>query len=164
MEREETMTKKLQAFGLAGLTVLLLIPGLWAQANPYHKYLTAADIEKVTGLTGVKEVPRNPQKGAGGNLNFADGDGNLILIASFLTAGDFKAYKSEEDMVKETVEGVGEEAFFGPGSSDPPYLLLIRKGDRCLALSTFVSDADPLKTRIPMPQLIAIGKIVIGRM
>jgi hypothetical protein len=39
-------------------------------SKSYNDYLTAADIEKVSGMTGVKLIPKDPSKGAGGNLNF----------------------------------------------------------------------------------------------
>lgn len=93
------------------LLCLSLIPRSLAQPTEYDKYLTVADIQKVTGLTGIKQVPRDPQKGAGGHLNFADDKGNMILLASFLTAEEFDFYKSEEGLVKE--EMPGKAAFHG---------------------------------------------------
>jgi hypothetical protein len=158
------MIKRAGILGMAIFFALGISQNLLAQGNPYDKYLTASDIEKITGFAGVKQVARNPQQGAGGHLNFADQNGNMILIASFLTSDDFQAYKSEENMVKTFIQGIGDEAFVGPGSSDPQYMLLVRKGDKCVALSTFINPDDPLKTQIAMPQLIALGKIVVDRM
>lgn len=96
-----------------------LISGSFAQSTKYDKYLTVADIQKVTGLTGIKQVPRDPKKGAGGHLNFADGKGNMILLASFLTSEEFDFYKSEEGLVKEKIPGLGDEAFSGPATGTP---------------------------------------------
>jgi hypothetical protein len=53
-------------------------------SESYNDYLTAADIEKVSGLTGVKSIPRDPGKGAGGNLNFSASDDNLIVMVQFV--------------------------------------------------------------------------------
>ena len=158
------MIKKIGMLSLAILLGLSLVPNLKAQGSPYDQYLTIADIEKATGLTGVKRVPREPRKGAGGNLNFANQNGDMILIVSFLTKADYGFYKSTEGMLKEPVKGLGDEAFIGPGSSTPVYMLVILKGDKCLALSTFPKPDDPDKTRLTMDQVIAIGKVVIGRM
>jgi hypothetical protein len=158
------MIKRAWTLGLAMLIVLSFGAGLQPQSNPYNKYLNVADIQKVTGMTGVNEVPREPRKGAGGHLNFASQSGDLILIASFLTAADYNSYKSAKGMLKEPVPGVGDEAFIGPGGEDPSYMLIIRKGDKCLGLSTFMKIDDPGKTQLAMDQVIAIGKIVIDRM
>jgi hypothetical protein len=42
--------------------------------------------------------------------------------------------------------------------------LVIRKGDKCLARSTFLMLDDPTKTQLTMDQVIAVGKVVIDRM
>jgi hypothetical protein len=158
------MTKRVWTLVLALLFVFSLVSNLQAQGNPYDKYLTVADIQKVTGLTGIKQVPREPRKGAGGHLNFVNQNGEMILIASFLTAEDYNSYKSAENMVKEPVKGLGDEAFVGPGGSEPAYMLLVLKGNKCLGLSTFPKTDDFKETRLAMDQVIAIGKIVIDRL
>jgi len=150
------------------LTILLIllltsIPNLRGQTNPYDKYLTVADIEKVTGLAGVKQVPREPRKGAGGHLNFADKNGNIVLIASFLTAEEFGFYRNEKSLVKATISGVGDEAITGP-AADPQYMFAARKGDKGVALSTFMDPVTLDKTVLTMDQLIALGKIVVERL
>jgi len=148
---------------LAAVIFVYAAPGVLAQGTPYDKYLTAADIEKATGLTGVKLVPREPRKGAGGHLNFANAKGDLVLLASFLSAADFNSYKNAPGMVKSQVQGLGDEAFIGP-ASDLPYMLVVRKGDKCLALSTFADSQKPGANRLTMDQLKAVAKVVIGRM
>jgi hypothetical protein len=136
---------------------------LLAQELDYSKFLTVADIQKVTGLSGVKQVSRNPQRRAGGHLNFERADNQMILIASFLPLSQYEAYKNEKDMVKSMVQGIGEEAFIGPGVMDPQYMLVFKKGNYCVAISTFVDVEDPDKTTLTMNHVIAIGKIVAGR-
>jgi len=148
---------------LAAVIFVYAAPGVLAQGTPYDKYLTTADIEKATGLTGVKLVPREPRKGAGGHLNFANAKGDLILLASFLSAADFNSYKNAPGMVKSQVQGLGDEAFIGP-ASDLPYMLVVRKADKCLALSTFADPQQPSANRLTMDQLKAVAKVVIGRM
>jgi hypothetical protein len=160
---QERQMKKNLILGIAIILFSSSIPSLRGQSNPYDKYLTVADIEKVTGLSGVKPVPREPRKGAGGHLNFADKNGDMILIASFLTAEEFAFYRNEKSMVKATLPGVGDEAMTGP-AADPQYMFLARRGDKCVALSTFVDPATPEKTLLTMDQLIALGKIVIKKL
>lgn len=140
-----------------------LISGSFAQSTKYDKYLTVADIQKVTGLTGIKQVPRDPKKGAGGHLNFADGKGNMILLASFLTSEEFDFYKSEEGLVKEKIPGLGDEAFSGPATGTP-YMLVMRKGSKSVALSTFFETAEMMATRLSMDHLISLSKIVLSRL
>ena len=57
--------------------VLALTPH---QQADYESLLTIKDVEDVSGMQGVKLVPRNPQVGAGGELNFALADGTLLLM------------------------------------------------------------------------------------
>ena len=157
------MKKGLSLMSVVVTLFAFLTPSLRAQNTAYDKYLTVADLEKATGMTGLKQVPREPRKGASGHLNFADAKGNLILLASFLTAADFNSYKSAKGMVKSPVEGLGDEAFVGP-ATDLPYMLLVRKGDKCLALSTFGDPEKVAANRLTMDQLKAIATVVIGRM
>jgi hypothetical protein len=83
------------------------IPALWAaillgsfgaamvSGTPqYAKYLTVADIERVTGLKGVKLVPKTPD--SDDDLTFSSQDGKVILAVSFLPASTFAAAKSSK--------------------------------------------------------------------
>jgi hypothetical protein len=157
------MKKRLSLVLVAAIIFVLAAPGLRAQSTPYDKYLTSADIEKAVGMTGVKSVPREPRKGAGGHLNFANAKGDLILLASFLAATDFNSYKGTPGMVKSQVQGLGDEAFIGP-ANDLPYMLVVRKADKCLGLSTFADPQKPGTNRLTMDQLKAIAAVIIGRM
>ncbi|MDP2300535.1 MAG: hypothetical protein Q8M55_07465, partial [Actinomycetota bacterium] len=42
--------------------------------------LTPADVEQVTGLTGLSVVPYDPAVGAGGDVNIADETGQLVAM------------------------------------------------------------------------------------
>ncbi|MBM3285460.1 MAG: hypothetical protein FJY81_06265 [Candidatus Aminicenantes bacterium] len=121
------------------------------------------DRSRLFPVPGIKQVPRNPQKGAGGHLNFADGKGNMILLASFLTAEEFDFYRSEEGLVKEKIPGLGDEAFSGPATGTP-YMVVMRKGSKGAALSTFFETAEMAATRLSMDHLISLGKIVLSRL
>jgi hypothetical protein len=150
------------------MAVTLLIAGLYGVAvasGPYDRYLTGADVEKVSGLKGIREVPRDPSKGAGGDLNFAAADGKLVTMANFLSGDFYATYKKQRGYFKSDVKGVGDEAFIGP-SSGPEYVLVFRKGDRCVTLSSFFNMGGPPSQPLMLSkdQLIELGKIVAGRL
>ena len=57
-----------------------------AQAPAPDPRLTIADVEKVSGVSGVKQVAQGSMTGAGGALNFTGPDGKLILMVNFASA------------------------------------------------------------------------------
>ena len=73
------------------------------------QYLTVQDVEKITGLQGVKLVPRDPSKGAGGDLNFANKDGKLILMVNRNLFSDmlYTQTRNMKGTVKEDIHGGG---------------------------------------------------------
>jgi hypothetical protein len=125
----------------------------------YAKYLTVADIERVTGLKGVNLVPKTPD--SDDDLTFASQDGKVILAASFLPASAFAGAKSSKDGMKSPLPGVGEEAFVGP-TSGSLYILVFRK-----AAYTVIISTDPegnARAHIPIEKLTEIAKIVAARL
>jgi hypothetical protein len=153
------------ALALTLLGGLSLAAAAQVAPSPYEKYLKVADVEGVTGLTGLKLVPRDPTKGAGGDLNFAQADGTLVLIANFMTlkAKDYPAYKAQlKSYSKGDVPGLGDDAFNGP-PNDPQYFLTFRKGEWVVSLSSFFSPKDG-KIFVPMAKQVELAKIIIGRL
>ncbi len=63
--------------------LFMVTPG---QQADYEKLLTIEEVESVTGIEGIKLVPRNPQIGAGGELNFALADGSMVLMVGIQDA------------------------------------------------------------------------------
>jgi hypothetical protein len=144
---------------------LYLIFGLiltaWAQ-NPNGKYLTGADIEKVAGMKGINLIPRGSAAGAGGDLNFADASGELILMVQFTDAKNFAGLKNR--YAKGAVSGVGDEAVQGaamPGM--PDNLLAFTKGAHCVVLTAF-GDFIKKKVYLTIDQLSALGKLMASRL
>jgi hypothetical protein len=138
-----------------------LVPVVVAQA-PVEKYLAATDIEKVTGMKGVRLIPRGSVAGASGDLNFADASGELVLMVQFTEARNYAGFKSK--YAKGAIAGVGEEAIQGaimPGM--PANLLAFRKGTHCVVLTAF---ADFVKNRVymTMDQLTELGKLIASRL
>ena len=134
------------------------------QRNESENYLTVADVEKVTGLTGIKILPKNPSIGAGGDLNFATTDNQLVVMSMFLNASFYEQFMKQPGYFKEAVSGVGEEAFSGP-VNNPQYVLIFRKGAHCVSLSSFFKLGSPDKstTMLTMSQLIKLAKIIASR-
>jgi hypothetical protein len=77
--------------------------------------LTIADVQSVTGVKGLKLVPKNPAKGAGGDLNFLKPDGSLLVMAVLGPATLIKQWKAQPRFAGSAVTGDGDEAF-----ADPP--------------------------------------------
>lgn len=156
--------KKLST-GIAMLVLVILSCGASVADDSHGKYLTSADVEKISGMKGIKTVPRDPSKGAGGDLNFADADGKLVIMVNFSGNSIYEKSKQQKGIFKSDVKGVGEEAFSGP-STGPEYLLVFRKGVHCVTLSTFFNIGGPSSkpTMLTKEQLIEIGKGIAGKL
>jgi hypothetical protein len=130
--------------------------------NPNEKYLTAGDVEKATGIKGIALVPRGSVAGAGGDLNFADASGELILMVQFTEASNYSGFKNK--YAKSSVSGIGEQAFEGaamPGM--PDNLVAFTKGNRCVVLTAF-ADFIKKKVYLTVDQLVALGKAIASRL
>jgi hypothetical protein len=154
----------MKLFACCAFVVLLVaacaVPAGYAQ-SPNEKYLTALDFEKI-GLKGVKLIPRMSKSGAGGDLNFTNAEGELILMVQITGKSQFEGYKKM--YAKAAVSAVGDQAIQGavmPGFPDG--ILAFTKGVNCVALTSF---GDYLKKTnyLTMDQLITLGKIIAARM
>jgi hypothetical protein len=138
-------------------------PALTALAqSPYEKYLTGADIEKASGMKGVRLIPRGSAAGAGGDLNFADGSGELVLMVQFADAKSFAGVKAK--YAKGAVSGVGDQAIQGgsmPGMADN--LFAFTKGARCVVLTAF-GDFVNKRVYLTVDQLMSLGKVIASRL
>jgi len=130
--------------------------------NPNEKYLTAADVEKAAGMKGVRLVPRGSVAGAGGDLNFADASGELIVMVQFTEAKNFDSFQKRYGKV--SVSGVGDQAVQGAGMPGmPDNLLVFTKGAHCVVLTAF-ADFVKKKVYLNMDQLTALGKLISSRL
>jgi hypothetical protein len=146
-------------------TYLCLILCLAANAlaqEPNEKYLTASDMEKATGLKGINLVPRGSVAGAGGDLNFTDSSGELILMVQFTDARSYAGFKAK--YAKGTAAGIGDEAVMGaivPGMAEN--LLAFRKGAHCVVLTAF-ADFVNQRVYLTVDQLTALGRLIASRL
>jgi hypothetical protein len=144
---------------------LCLILGLAVNTraqDPNEKYLTAADIEKAAGMKGVNLVPRGSVAGAGGDLNFTDSSGELILMVQFTDARNYAGFKAK--YAKGAAAAVGDEAILGaimPGMAEN--LLAFKKGTHCVVLTAF-ADFVKQKVYLTVDQLTALGKLIASRL
>jgi hypothetical protein len=128
------------------------------------KVVTVADMEKVSGLTGIKVIPKDPYIGAGGDINFAKKDGKIVLIVmnrdkAYLT--DMKAQKGSFD---KQLNGIGDEAYDGPGFGKIRYILAFRKGNRVVVLSSFMDMDAGGKPFFTPEKLKKLADIALTRM
>ena len=137
---------------------------VFSQSKPASgaQYLTVQDIEKITGLHGVKLVPRDPSKGAGGDLNFADKDGKLILMVNRMLNSDmlYSQTKNMKGSVEADISGVGDAAFTGP-AGNLQYFISFKKGKGSCSVATFLSFTGTL---LPMDQVKKVAQLVAAGM
>jgi hypothetical protein len=93
--------------GLVLVTLTIVAPA----AVSVDKLLTVADVETATGRAGVRAIPRDPSKGAGGDLNFADARGEILVMIQVVEAKYYPEFKKA--YFTAALAGVGDEAFTG---------------------------------------------------
>ena len=150
----------------ATLALALALPATSApqagQPSPaVMKLLSVAEVESATGLKGVKVVPKNISKGAGGDLNFARADGTTVL-AVVVAQGMYDSWKGESVLYNAPVSGIADEAFSGPAGTTP-YVIYFRKGKQGVQVGTIANPAD-LKPLLTLDQLKAVAKIIASHL
>ncbi len=154
---------------LVNLMFVLGAHGAYAASSPAGNYDTivqTVDIEKVTGLKGVKVVPRNPSQGASGMVNFADAQGVVFTATFEIIAPEAlaktKASSTWKGMIKGPVSGVGDEAYSGPKNGDA-FILIFKKGKNWVTVSTGLNPMT-MKPKISMEKMKAIASIMAARL
>lgn len=119
----------------------------------------------MTGLSGVKLIPPDPRKGAGGDLNFALPDGKQILLVTFLDTKNYEQSKAVKGVYGGQVQGVGDDAFIGKVMGFES-ILYFRKGPRGVALSSFIDTGSgwPGKPYLNQQQLRQLAAMMLSRM
>jgi len=138
---------------------------VFSQTKPASgaQYLTVQDVEKITGLHGVKLVPADPLKGAGGDLNFANEDGKLILMVQRMLYSDalYSQTKKMNGAVKADIGGVGDAAFTGPAGA-LQYFVSFKKGKGSGTVSTFMTITGG--ALLPMDQVKKVAQQIASGM
>lgn len=154
------MRSRIAAVAIAFIFVVGLCASIADGSPQYAKYLAISDVEQVTGLKGVKLIPKNP--GDDEDLTFATQDGKIVLSVMFLPANAYAGAKSSTDGVKSALKDVGEEGFVGPASGPPLYILVFRKAAYTVILNTELEGEK--QVRIPIEKLTAIAKLIASRL
>ena len=133
-------------------------------AGQFDNILTAADVEKATGLTGIKKVPHDSSnKFLNGDINFVLKDGQPILMIQFRPLFIFDKYKEDPGYFKTPLTGIGEEAFTSP-AFDPQFSINFRKNNHVAVVTTNIDPKDSKKTILSMEQLTTISKVLASKM
>ncbi len=147
------MKRWLSFFIAIMILVAMIHPIFGASQSLYGKYLTVADVEKVSGLKGIirKEVALT--------LEFYNAKNEKIVEARFDGPNFYKEEVDKNQKYYTPITGIGEKAAYTLG--DTPYRLTFLKGKYCVMVQTpFASAKDPKNKDF----LIAIGKIIVGRL
>jgi hypothetical protein len=135
------------------ILVAMIHPIFGASQSLYEKYLTVADVEKVSGLKGVtrKEVALT--------LEFYNAKNEKIVEARFDGSNFYKQEVDGNQKYYTLITGIGDKAAYTLG--DTPYRLTFAKGKYSVMVQTpFSSAKDPKNKEF----LITIGKIIAGRL
>ena len=130
----------------------------------YSDVLTPADVEAVTGMTGLVVMEPDPTVGAGGEVNIADADGLLVVMVDAGT-GLWDAWQSDGMTVDRPSDPtVGDESFLGPkdAADDDVYILGFRKGETDAAVVAFF-NVDFTRT-LTLDQMYELAEIVESRL
>jgi hypothetical protein len=141
-------------------TKMLLSSGI----SDFKSFLTVEDVERISGLKKVRQIPFHPMKFLGSELNFVSESGNKILCVDFFEAKQFGTYKKMTSRnVLASISGVGDEACAGQDPFDKSSMLIFRKGDHAVYMNT-TADNKAYQNALNLDQLIKIGKVVASRL
>ncbi len=140
------------------LSLTLPLVALMAGTAHAANELTVADVEAVSGLSGVALIGKNEIPGAGGDLNFVRADRKLLLLVNIADASNYTAAKQQFDKIT-VIPGIGDEAFTPDAFA---WVLYGRKGGRFFGLGSGLDPAtgNPI---LNAPQLQRLGKLIVGR-
>jgi hypothetical protein len=124
-----------------------------SETSLYAEYLTVADVEEVTGMSGLT------MKEEAITLKFYNGDGIDILESRFDGSDFYEAEVGANEEYYTPVSDLGEKAAIC--IPDMPYRVTFQQGDHAIMVQTIPQDGNLLVTE---DQLIAIAKIISSRL
>src|SRR5215831_10106861 len=131
-----------------------------AQTPAPDPRLTIADVEKVSGQSGVKQVRRASVPAAGGDLNFVGPDGKLLLMVNFGSAALYDSAKKKTTTFHAVIRDLGDDAFDAP-PGNMQYVLYVKKGANAVSLTSYLGSTRPLAPKLTLDQLKALARIVL---
>jgi hypothetical protein len=161
--------KKWLLLAVCSILVVSFFGGVNASGK-FDNIITAADVEKTIGISGLKQVPRQKavdgvtaNKLLTGDINFVRSDDQPVIAVQFRPSFAFDQFKGDTGFIKSPVAGLGEEAYTGP-SFDPQTNVNFVKGGYYVSVSTNVDPKDKNKAMLKIDQLIAVAKVIATRM
>ncbi|HSQ21914.1 MAG TPA: hypothetical protein VLQ52_03860 [Coriobacteriia bacterium] len=128
--------------------------------------LTPADVEAVSGLTGLTTVPYAPETGAGGDVNIADGNGQLVAMLVVEGLETWDAWKTDGTTFStEYTPTIGDESYTGPtgSTSGTTYIIGFRKGETAIVIDTYFAPGSA-ETILSVDELAELARIVESRL
>ena len=157
---------------LFAVVALVLVAGLLSVVTASGKFdniINTADVEKATGLKGLKQVPRQKavdgiteNKFLTGDINIVRADNLPVITVQFRPSFAFDQFKDDSGFIKAKVPGIGDEAYTGP-SFDPQTSVNFVKSGYFVAVATNIDPKDRKKAVLPIDQVIAVAKIIAAR-
>ncbi|MEY2952520.1 MAG: hypothetical protein RLZZ401_607 [Pseudomonadota bacterium] len=108
--------------------LLLLVAACVLMGSAMADVLSAQEVEKIGGLTGVHTVPKNQATGAGGELNFAGADNKLVLMVMVQPQSTFDFWKKQYGAKGEPIGKLGAEAFRSRTGEFIGYVVFLKGG------------------------------------
>ncbi len=161
--------KKLVSFFVLSFLIVATVAVGEGSAAQFDNIITAADVEQITGMAGVKQVPRQPlDKFRNGDLNFALASGEPVLMVQFrpvqvFDTNVFEYLRTDSGYYKAPLRGIGEQAFTSPAFA-PQFAVNFRKGHLFAVVTTHVDPRDHSKTVLKMDHLVTLAKLIASRM
>lgn len=129
----------------------------------FKTFLTVEDVERISGLKRIRQIPFHPMLFLGSELNFVSESGHKILCVDFFEAKQFGIYKRMSSRSSLALfNGLGDEACAGHDPIDNSSLLLFRKGDNAVLMNSVA--AEHASAGLNLEQLIQIGEVVAARL
>ncbi len=126
--------------------------------------LTVADVEKASGLPGLKLVAQGSTKQAIARLNFADSAGTLVCTLSIGDGTAFDQSMQGMNFAREAT-GTGSMCYVGPSPAVSPVLTIFAaaKGDHAVIMKTFLKTKDGTATWLSIAQLQQLTGLALSR-
>ena len=163
---DEAVTDDAMMESLESAEIAQDAPDVPAEIPAAAGLLTPADVEQVSGLTGLAVVPYDPSVGAGGDVNIATAEGDLVAMLVVQGPEVWYAWLTDGFTVREPVTPpVGDESFIGPSPdvSEAVYIFGFLKGDVAVAVDTFF-DPYGNGTMLSTEELRELAEIVESRL
>lgn len=141
------------------LSVLIFLMSLPAHAADV---LTVDDLQKISHLQSLKLIPKDPAKGAGGDLNFADGDNKLVAIIMVQDVSMYDFWEKQFGKNANSIPDLGDKGFQTKPGAFISYIVF-KKGKQAVWIQSmgWGKDGHP---NFNNDQLCELAKLAASRL